>query len=79
MKLCKTWIYLTSVVFSLLSISAYSLPEHIHKIPLRLSPEYVYYATLGFGTNDQKIELLVDTGSQNIAVFCDLCTEDCLP
>lgn len=73
MESIKASILLTVLVFSLLTPKAYSSPVNIHKIPLRLSSNYVYYATLGFGTNYQQVELLVDTGSQNMAIFCDLC------
>ena len=73
MKIIKASVGFKTVVFYLLCSAIYSSPINIHKIPLRLSPEYVYFATLAFGTDGQKIEVLLDTGSQNIAVFCDLC------
>lgn len=56
----------------------YSDPTpHIHKIPLRLSSNYVYYATLNFGSESQPMEVLLDTGSRTLAVFCDLCKQGC--
>lgn len=62
------------------------LPQHsctevgspIHKLPLRLSNNYVYYATLGFGSKGQRIEVQLDTGSSTLAVFCDICKDKCV-
>jgi len=73
MKFSRSSVLLALIVFCLLAKPICSLPPNIHKIPLRLSTEYVYFATLGFGTNKQEIEVLVDTGSENIAIFCDIC------
>lgn len=71
--------FLLVVVFLLLLQSIHSSSASIRKMTLRLSSGYVYYATLAFGTRNQNLELLVDTGSQNLAIFCDLCTNNCNP
>ena len=46
---------LAVIVFCLLASPTCSSPLNIHKIPLRLSADYVYFAKLGFGTNKQEI------------------------
>jgi len=79
MKLMKHFFFLQATVFFLLLGATHSSSSVVRKIPLNLTQSYVYFATLAFGTNNQKLDLLVDTGSQNIAIFCDLCTDNCVP
>ncbi len=62
----------------LLLIPSNQVPAHIHKLPLTLTSNYVYYADLYFGTNEQNISLLVDTGSKTLAAFCNLCQKGCV-
>lgn len=62
----------------LLVLPSHQLPPHIHKLPLTLTSNYVYYADLYFGTNAQNISLLVDTGSKTLAAFCTLCKKGCV-
>lgn len=53
-------------------------PPPIHKIPLRYTQNYVYYGTLNFGSQGQRIEVQIDTGSSTMAVFCDICKDKCI-
>ena len=78
MIVTKLSFLVVTIVFLLQTLPTYTQTDHIHKIPLRLSSGYVYYATLAFGTSNQNLELLVDTGSQNIAIFCDICVTNCV-
>lgn len=54
-----------------------SVGSEIHKIPLRYTNNYLYYATLAFGSQKQNMEVQLDTGSRTMAVFCDICKHGC--
>jgi hypothetical protein len=66
------------VLLSILCAVSNQLPPYLHKMPLNLTANYVYYATLYFGSDQQNISVLVDTGSRTLAAFCSLCTRGCL-
>jgi len=68
---------LLALLATTLILTSATSTTHIHKIPLRLSSDYVYYATLSFGSQQQPMEVLLDTGSRTLAVFCDLCQRGC--
>ena len=68
---------LLALLAIILILTSATSTTHIHKIPLRLSSDYVYYATLSFGSQQQPMEVLLDTGSRTLAVFCDLCQRGC--
>ena len=55
-----------------------STPAHLHKIKLTLTGNYVYYAHLHFGSHYQEMEMLLDTGSRTMAIFCDTCHKGCI-
>jgi hypothetical protein len=65
------------IVLFLFNLACCSTPPYIHKFPLQLTSNYVYYADLYFGTHGQNISLLVDTGSKTLAAFCTLCEKGC--
>lgn len=67
------------LLLSLLSLTLSQTPPHVHKLPLQLTSNYVYYADLYFGSDQQNITVLVDTGSRTLAAFCSLCRQGCLP
>lgn len=65
-------------ILLLLVFTSCSVPTYVHKMPLKLTENYVYYADLYFGTDSQNITLLVDTGSRTMAIFCSLCKHGCV-
>ena len=66
------------LAFCLVDLATGQSASKIHKIPLRVASNYEYFATLGFGSNFQQLEVQVDTGSRAIAVFCDICEQGCV-
>lgn len=42
-------------VFYVIAMAQAHLPQHIHKVPLRFTSDYLYYASLAFGTQGQII------------------------
>jgi hypothetical protein len=56
----------------------HSLPAHIHKTPITVAANYEIYASLYFGSQGKKLDLLLDTGSRTLAAFCDLCQNGCI-
>ena len=77
-KLIRIYVLATLLFLLVLHPSLCQQPEYIHKIPLRLSNNYVYYANLTFGSRNQLMELQLDTGSRTMAIFCDICERGCV-
>lgn len=71
---CKVLLFL---VF--LGLVSAALPLGLTKLPLNFTSNYVYYADLYLGSQVQQVRVLVDTGSDTLAVFCSRCTNGCLP
>jgi hypothetical protein len=62
----------------LLGLVSAALPLGLTKLPLNFTSNYVYYADLYLGSQTQQVRVLVDTGSDTLAVFCSRCTNGCL-